>query len=187
MDKLRSFLKSPANRFVINILLAYGSWKLLYYFLTHGPFVVTNEWANFTFSFGVFCTNITSPILRLIGEPNFTSGVHLLFDRPGGRWNMAVTEHCLAIPAMVIFSAIILAFPGQPKNKLWFIPMGLFLIFVINIMRLVFLCLIFVHYSFATYNFFHKYVYVFITYGLIFLLIMFWIKKYSFQKPQVNS
>ncbi len=119
-------------------------------------------WAQFTFSFGLFYAHVTSPILKFLGEPNFTSGIHFFFDRPGGRWDMAVTEHCLAIPAMVIFSAIILAFPGSFKNKLWFIPLGVFFIFLINIVRLVFLCLVFVHYPYNIYSFFHKYVYVLI-------------------------
>jgi exosortase/archaeosortase family protein len=179
MDKIKSFLKSPANQFVIKILLAYGAWKLLYYFLTHGPGPVTNAYNDFTTAFGIFYAQVSSPILKLLGEPNTPSGIHILFDRPNGRWDMWVTEHCLAIPAMVIFSAIIFAFPGNPKAKLWFIPLGVFLIFLINIVRLVFLCLVYVHYPFHIFNFFHKYVYVLITYGLIFLLIVYWIRKYS--------
>lgn len=88
-----------------------------------------------------------------------------------------VEEHCLAIPAMVVFTGTVLAFKGSPKDKAWFIPVGLVGIIVINIIRLIFVSLAWVYLTPYFFNLHHSLIYAVITYGFIFLMLRWWMKR----------
>jgi len=179
MEMIKAFFKSKANMFVIKMLLLYVGWRFFHQLVLYGPLPVIWAWWHFTVGLGSFDARISGYILTLIGQHNTVSGIHIDFVHPERIWDMRVEEQCLAIPAMIIFTGAIAAFPGPVKSKLWFIPLGLFLIFCLNIFRIVLLSIIFVHYPMDTYTFYHKYVYVVITYTLIVLMTIFWIRKYG--------
>jgi exosortase/archaeosortase family protein len=65
------------------------------------------------------------------------------------------------------------------QAKLWFIPLGLMLIFMINVFRLLALILIQAHYN-SYFDFAHDYLYVVVTYSLIFVLVMWWMNRWAF-------
>jgi exosortase/archaeosortase family protein len=173
-EKFKAFIKAPAQMFVIKLLLIYGTWKCLFYFFTHGPQAVTAAWWHFNEAYGTFLADLVSPILNVIGQPTTHYDIYILFTG-STKW-LGVAGHCLAIPAMVVFAATIIAFPHHWKKKLWFVPLGLLAIFLINLTRLVLLCLIYFHYPESVYYVYHTYVYVFATYGLIMLMIIAWVR-----------
>ncbi len=174
--KWKSFIKDEANLFVIKIIAVYAGWKVVHYFLLNAD-IASHVWLKFIDRLGSFYSGISSAILNWIGEETFHAGISV-FYKHSGRFIMA-QEHCLAIPATVVFTGSILFFRGSWKNKLWFIPFGILAVFVINMIRFVFLCYTFEHFSATFFEINHSLIYVVVTYSLIMLLIIWWMNKFS--------
>lgn len=95
-----------------------------------------------------------------------------------GQQGVWVGDGCNAISLFVLFSIFIIGLPGSVEKKLWFLPVGIFLIHLINIARVC--ALAFISYKdFNLLNFNHTYTFTIIVYGFIFGLWMLWVNKYS--------
>ncbi len=97
-------------------------------------------------------------------------------DGSNGVW---VGSNCNAITLFTLFSVFIIAYPGYQKGKLWYIPMGIIAIHILNILRVVALAMIsyYLPPEYLTFN--HTYTFTFIVYAFIFMLWMIWINRYS--------
>jgi exosortase family protein XrtF len=84
-----------------------------------------------------------------------------------------VGASCNGLELLVLFIIFIICYEGRLLNKLWFIPLGLLIIHVLNVLRNYILTLMVIHKS-PYFEFFHRYVFIFIVYGSIFLLWMWW-------------
>lgn len=126
---------------------------------------------------GTFYASITSAALNYFGADTFSEGIEIIYSVSNN--HIRVEDHCLATPAMVVFAFSIVLFGGHWKNKLWFIPLGLFGIFIINLLRLMFVCYAFEHFSQKFYEINHSLIYVAITYGLIMAMIIWWMKRFD--------
>jgi exosortase family protein XrtF len=82
---------------------------------------------------------------------------------------------CNALTLFMFFTLFIMAFPGSIKKKLWFIPMGIIIIHIANVLRVSALALI-SFYAPTYLEFNHTYTFTIIVYGIIFLLWMWWVK-----------
>ena len=169
--------KRSANLFVMNMVVNYLLWKLFAYFVKHNTGAAHEAWIKVIYFLGTVYASVTSAILNAFGENTVQIGIRVFF--PDYNKEIRVEEHCLAIPATVIFVGSILTFTGRWQNKLWFIPMGIALIILINLTRLVALCYTFVHFERPFYEVNHSFIYVVITYCLIFLLIVWWMRRFS--------
>lgn len=102
-------------------------------------------------------------------------------DGGNGVW---VGSNCNAIALFCLFAVFIIAYPGMQKNKWWFIPLGIILIHILNILRVAALAMIAYYFPPETLQFNHTYTFTFIVYAFIFGLWMIWINKYAqSQKP----
>ena len=169
--------KRSANLFVINVVVIYALWKAFAYFVKHSGGIVHEAWIKIIYYLGEAYAAVTSFILNAFGENTVRTGISVFF--PDFNKLIRVEDHCLAIPATVIFIGSILSFTGRWQNKLWFIPMGIVLIILINLTRLVLLCYIFAHFSKSFYEINHSLVYVILAYTLIFLMIVWWMRRFS--------
>ena len=86
---------------------------------------------------------------------------------------VSIWTACNGMVLYALFSGFVLAFPGSRRHKLWFIPVGIALIYSLNVLRISALCLNH-HYFQQTVDFNHHYTFTFIVYGCIFLLWMWW-------------
>jgi exosortase/archaeosortase family protein len=177
INKLKSILNDRANLFVIKVVGVYAVWKLFHYYIQHSSGIPQQIWLTVIEKMGGFYAVITSAVLNIFGEETIRQGIKIVYIHSQN--NIRVEDHCLAIPAMVIFTFSIALFNGTWKNKLWFIPLGLLGIFIINVIRLVSLSYIFEHFTRKFYDINHSLIYVVITYALVFLMIMWWMKKYD--------
>jgi exosortase family protein XrtF len=89
-----------------------------------------------------------------------------------------VFEGCNGINVMIIFVAFVIAFGGPGKAMLWFIPLGLLVIHVMNILRIGLLYIVAKHYSHYFY-YVHKYFFTAILYFVIFILWTIWVMKFN--------
>ena len=97
---------------------------------------------------------------------------------------VSIWTACNGMVLYALFSGFVVAFPGPLLRKLWFIPLGIFLIYSLNVLRIAALCLNH-HYWQHTVDFNHHYTFTFVVYGFIFLLWMWWATRLA--NPTVSS
>lgn len=96
----------------------------------------------------------------------------------GGHRILSVYEGCNGLNVMIIFAAFIVAFGPITKTILWFIPMGLVIIHLFNLIRI--LLLFFVSLEFPDFLYIvHKYIFTGIIFFIVFLLWIGWVKFYA--------
>lgn len=95
-----------------------------------------------------------------------------------GKTILSVYEGCNGINIMVIFISFLLAFGPMRKTLVWFIPTGLLIIYLFNQLRILLLFVIARNHSKLMY-FTHKYVLTTMLFAVIFVLWIWWIKKYA--------
>lgn len=178
---LTSIWKHPFQRF---LLLAVGMlilWYLLYSLLLQGSFidhVIIDNLSDISTwllqSFGYETLAEVDSNIRTVG----IEGGHPLW----------IGDECDGLTLFAIFSIIIAAFPGPWKKKLWFIPLGILLIHILNIIRITALVIIVKYYP-DSLDFNHTYVFQTIVYLFIFGLWYWWAKKFAGAafKPVANK
>ena len=117
---------------------------------------------------------------------HLASAVHTMFDwfgiatylydtaiyHPNGE-GVRIVWGCNGVKQSFIFTMIMLFARGPMQHKLWFIPLGLVCVYLINVSRLFFLTYIVRDYP-ETFEFWHSGVTKYLFYGLIFLMWVFW-------------
>ncbi|KAA9333492.1 hypothetical protein F0P96_11035 [Hymenobacter busanensis] len=95
-----------------------------------------------------------------------------------GQAAVIVGAPCNGLVLYMLFAGFIVAFSGPWQHKLVYIPLGIVLISLLNVIRVMALALNY-QYSRATLEFNHHYTFTFVVYGCIFLLWMWWARRYS--------
>lgn len=169
LNKFRN--SSPVYQFLIVFALLSIAWYLLYKIVLSPHTGIDMLVIDSTLSF-------SKSILEGLGHNTFIEGRTIRIAGTGGLW---VGDNCNAIALFALFSGFIISFPGQLKSKLWFIPVGVLLIFLLNCIRMVVLAILDV-YSRKWTEFNHTYTFTILMYAFIFLMWMFWVNRYSFLK-----
>ena len=89
-----------------------------------------------------------------------------------------IVEGCSSIAVIILFLAFIVAFKGRLKPTILFGIFGIALIYLVNILRIVFLALAIYHYP-KYQNVLHSLIFPAIIYGMVFILWVIWIRKYA--------
>ncbi len=128
--------------------------------------------------------DISAFILRLLGfniaQEYMVGGCEasLIFV---GYGNVCVGVGCSGLELFLLFIGFIALMKGRLRDKLWFIPLGITGIFILNIIRIFVLCIIYYyHPDYLDFN--HKYTFVIIVYGAIFGLWVLWVNKFAHLK-----
>ncbi|MHB1277096.1 MAG: exosortase family protein XrtF [Bacteroidia bacterium] len=85
-------------------------------------------------------------------------------------------EGCNGMAIMILFFAFVFAYTGSWKDLLWFVPLGLFVIHVFNLIRIALLILFLEGGNEIMFHYMHKYFFTLIIYGAVFFLWVFWVK-----------
>ena len=123
----------------------------------------------------------TAIFLRLVGTnsetlaDDFAPKVRLLLD---GRSVVSIYEGCNGLNVMIIFVAFLVAYAGNLKRLLWFIPFGLLVIHLMNLSRIILLFFVAEYHKSYLY-FTHKYLFTAVIYVGILILWYWWITKLS--------
>ncbi len=158
----------------LKIILVYVGWKVLHHFLSLPGSPLYTGWQHVTATVGHWYAVAASAVLSTGGLQAVAEGINinlLLSNR-----QIYVQEHCLAIPAMVLFTGVVFCFAGSLVSKLRFVALGLTGIVLINILRLVFVSITWVYCSERFFEINHSYIYVFVTYSFIFAMLARYIK-----------
>ncbi|UTW66623.1 exosortase family protein XrtF [bacterium SCSIO 12643] len=84
-------------------------------------------------------------------------------------------EGCNAISVMILFVAFVIAFKGKFQRYLWFIPLGITILYLANLIRIYFIGMIVLYLPDYT-TWAHDYIFPGIIYGTTFLLWVVWVK-----------
>jgi exosortase family protein XrtF len=103
-----------------------------------------------------------------------------------GKTKLSVYEGCNGINTMIIFIAFLLAFGPLSRPVLWFVPLGLIIIHLVNLARITLLFLVSEYMPKAMY-FTHKYLFTAILYVVIFAMWFWWVKAYALKKNVSES
>lgn len=174
----------PLYRFAVNGLLLYILWIVFYEFFRYVPFVdfiyndvtyhLTNSWLYST----KFFMNITGHEATI----DISRKLIVLEGTPG----VILERGCLGRNMMGLFVGFILVYPGSIKTKLWYIPFGLGIIYILNVLRiggLSYTQLYFPEYLDVN----HHTVFKYTVYAAIFFLWAFWISKVNKQHNEKQT
>jgi exosortase family protein XrtF len=120
----------------------------------------------------------TRGLLRLLGKDARTYRNIVYIENSDG---VKVIFSCLALSLMALFAGFIISYPGNRKSKRWFIPMGIGLILIMNILRITGMAL-FSYYSPESLDFYHRYIFTFALHGFILLLWILWVSRYGIRE-----
>jgi exosortase family protein XrtF len=164
----------PAFRFLATFLVLYLGLNLLY-----GWWIASyNNQADWATN---LVTNQTSYILNVLGEQTDTQpevGEPTVFVLRESRIVLSVFEGCNGINVMIVFVAFLFAYRGSWRSLAWFLPLGLFLIQVANLVRVVLLFYIAEYWQHYFY-YVHKYLFTAVIYLVVFALWWWWMARVS--------
>lgn len=135
----------------------------------------------------LWVTDQTSMLLNLLGErsaiqPKAASASISIIKN--GDVIVNVYEGCNGINVMIIFLSFIIAFGGAVRKMIWFIPVGLLIIHLANLLRVGGLFLV-AEYFETIFYYVHKYVFSASIYLIVLGLWWWWIEgvnRFSIQK-----
>lgn len=165
--------KNPIIAFFIKAIFFYILWFLVYELWLHPKGVLDNAVIN-------NLVNVSSKILELLGfnlipEPTNDNIRTIGIDGSHGVW---IGDPCNGLTLFALFIGFIVSFSGPIKHKLWFIPIGILFIHILNILRVVALSIIsFKKPSLLEFN--HTYTFTIIVYSAVFILWMVWVNKFA--------
>lgn len=94
------------------------------------------------------------------------------------RFVLKIVEGCNAISVIILFASFVIAFSGKLKTTLLFILSGVLFIYILNVIRIALLTILLFHYP-AQEHILHGVFFPLIIYGLVFILWVIWVNKFS--------
>lgn len=180
MEKLKAF--KPVLWFLVRFLVTYVFLSVLYSLYIR-PYDLAKP-------------SVLDPLTRQVGRQvlgfanllgyetdvveddhlNYGEGQEITYDSffMNGKYAISLEEGCNGISVMILFVSFLLGFGGKWKDLIWFIPLGLFLIHLSNILRLFFLMYLNTEWGATAFHFFHKYGFTVVIYVGVFALWVWW-------------
>ena len=116
--------------------------------------------------------------------PHLTDPSVKLFYK--GKYISRIIEGCNAMSVIILFIAFVIAFTGKFKKTILFILFGSIIIHVLNIGRIALLCVAL--YNLPEYeHLLHGVIFPLIIYGVVFLLWVIWVNKYSLYATNIEK
>lgn len=170
--KLSLLKDNKIVRFIVLFIVLYLFWLMLYEWVIH-------PWGKLDTLVINDSSLWTAYVLELMGYESFISDNATIrtvgIDGTHGLW---IGDPCNGLTLFALFAIFIVAYPGQWKHKLWFIPVGITVIHFLNVMRITALCVIVLKRP-EWLDFNHTYTFQLLMYGFIFGLWWIWIQKLS--------
>jgi exosortase family protein XrtF len=95
-----------------------------------------------------------------------------------GKFTIRIIEGCNAISVIILFVSFVIAFSGKFKTTLLFIVTGSVLIYILNVIRIAILTVLLFSFP-ENEHILHGVLFPLIIYGLVFILWVFWVNKFS--------
>jgi exosortase/archaeosortase family protein len=171
-SELKEWAKSPIFHFLIKVAVIFIVWELLNGYMQRFPFF-SNLWKSMHDFLLYSILDISEFTLRtLMGYDLSREGIVM---RIGNSAGIAVGPACVGFGLQVAFAALIFAYEGPWKKKLWFVPLGMIGIHLINVLRVVVLAILSnINNDWVDFN--HKYVFSSLVYLFMFVMWVTWVR-----------
>lgn len=135
-----------------------------------------------------YITHLVSRQTQIILDA-FGYGVHMIPhpDEPtlkvifNGTYLARIIEGCNSLSVIILFVSFVIAFSDTFKTTFLFVLSGSVLIYVVNLLRIVLLSMGLYHYP-EHEHILHTVIFPAIIYGMVFLLWVFWVNRFSKRK-----
>ena len=104
----------------------------------------------------------------------------------GNTGYVAVEGSCSGLKQFYQWTVLMILFPGPWKKKLWFIPSGILVIHIVNIIRIVILSIVVVHWP-QNWDFIHEWILRPFFYVVIFVMWVLWVEKIRGKSEKVRG
>ncbi len=164
-------------KFILTFLLVYVSFSVLYsfyldfsegtkYYPDYFTHIVAKQTEALLNTFGYNAQVLPHP-----DEPSMKVIVN-------NQYLARVIEGCNSVSVIILFVSFIVAFSGKLKTTMFFILLGSVLIYTVNLFRIATLVVALYHYP-EKQDILHGVVFPSIIYGMVFLLWIFWVNRFS--------
>lgn len=164
-------------QFILTFLLVYSVLSFGYkYYLSASigsqfyPDYVTNIVASQT-EYLLNSIGYSAQVLMHQQEPS----MKLILE---GKYIVRIIEGCNGISVIILFVSFVIAFSGKFKITVLFLVLGSVIIYTVNLFRIVLLTLGLYYYPWHG-EFLHTVIFPAVIYGIVFLLWMLWVNKFS--------
>ena len=124
---------------------------------------------------------------HVFGLDFFTQGKSIVFKNFEDTYSaVTVAPECTSLKQWMHWLFLMLLFPGPWKHKAWYIPLGLVIIELTNVVRIVGICLFLRPYP-HDFALAHDGIFKVMFYVVIFLMWMLWVEKFLHPKKTVIS
>ncbi len=169
------------NTFLFKVFAFYLIWIVSENYLSHKLGFYSSLWTFFYHIFLKLVLFTSKTGLSILGY-EYVSGYNSLAII--GSYGVIIGNPCVGFGLSYGFGALIVSYPGPWLKKLWFIPLGILIILLINSSRVIALCTEVVKtggfLQMEPHDLFNNLIYIF-----IFLLWFLWIKFIN-KNPQSN-
>jgi len=183
-----NFIKQPMVKFILIFSLLVVGWFSLYenIYKIDTFLYNSNTTDGIEKSVSIGLAKYSNFFVSIFGySPTIDTSTDFVVTSIEGNYNthgVWIGEPCNGIKVFGLFAIFILAFPGPIKHKLWFIPLGIFIVQTSNAIRIAILTIISSENP-SLLDFNHNITFQVIVYGLIFLLWYWWVNKFADLKP----
>ena len=109
-----------------------------------------------------------------------------VFLKTGEYIVLNIYEGCNGINVFIVFAAFVIAFNGNQRKLFWYIPLGVLILYISNILRIV--CLYWTAVSFHRYFYYvHKYIFTGVIYAVVFVLWIIWVYQLNDRKKVIAT
>jgi exosortase family protein XrtF len=157
--------KHPAIKFILSVLVLYFIWDTVY--------VLWLMNSEFSIRLCHLLAKTTSGLFSLFG---IDSATHHSWVSIGGKQAIGIGTVCNGLDFFGLFTCFVLAFPAPWPSKLWFLPAGILLIFLLNLLRIQVLIVNYVYYQ-SSFEFNHHYTFNLFVYGAVLIVWLAWAKR----------
>lgn len=174
LDRIKTFFKNKLIRFITLFFLIYVvgyEWITLY-----SVNVAQNWWGAIWWDYVDIptldlLTSHSAAAMQWLGIDLTVQGRYMFLANNTG--NIKIDSACLALGLMVMFTALIISYPSSLKLKLIFIPTGIIVIHLLNVIRVTGVGLILAKYPQYRWPFVDKHHLFFDTSVYVFIFLMF--------------
>ncbi len=161
-----------SSKFVYIFLLKALSLYLIWFFIYEQWLLKVGWLDNIVINNLIYISEL---LLKIFNYPYFVYEHSIGID---GSHGVFVGVPCNGLDLIALFVGFILIFKGEWKQKIWFIPLGILIIHLLNAFR-VFLLILIAKSNPEWLEFNHKYTFTIILYLFVFLGWMIWVKKFA--------
>ena len=189
-SRIRAFVRllEPFKGIIYFVIILFASnyfWK----------FTVSGDESDVLVTF--FGMNISAPFNFMVRHFSYTISevLHFFGSDVIQRNNILAFENgnairiiwgCTAIKQAYIFFCIIAFTRGSWKNKLWYIPLGLLVVYLFNLFRMTVIVAT-VKNHLEWFHFLHEFLFKYSFYGVIFLMWLFWDEVIAVRNSNITS